>query len=382
MPVYQIGRLGRIFAAKQTTYGVAPTFAATDAIRHINVQLNVSNNRIESQERNAHPSVLNKWVRRKTGNFTVGGIFYPSGTIGTVPDHTDFLECGLGVITNITPLSTTISSGPTTTGATVASGAGLTIGQAVLINVTTGSPASGRLLRWLTNVAGAVLTWDPPLPQAPAVGDSVKSCVNYSLATALPNALSIGHYLTSISKEGTGAVIDQLKFTFDANNEVLWEASGPMKDRLTAAQSQPGSFTTIGSTPPSGLVGGLRIGSAAVAFLKLEVVVSNTMELDNFQFGTSSAAGFFRKNKRKIAANITAILSDDTTLMTAAETATDNNALCAQCGQTEGSIIGVYGPNLDFDVPAMPDGEETLELNFTGTMKGVTGNDELRVAVA
>ena len=79
---------------------------------------------------------------------------------------------------------------------------------------------------------------------------------------------------------------------------------------------------------------------------------------------------------------MTAILSDSTTLMGIAEAASDSNALAVQCGQTEGNIIGLYGPNLDFDIPDMPDGEETLELSFTGTMKGVAGNDELRLAVA
>ncbi len=379
---YQIGRFGRVFAAKQTTFGVAPTLAATDAIRHINAQLNASNNRIESAERNLHPSVLNKWVRRKTASWLVGGIFYPSGVLGTVPDHSDFLECGLGALANPAPLSTTIASGPTTTGATLAAGTGLAIGQGILINVTTGSPATGRVVRVLTSVAGAVVTWDPALPQAPATGDTVKSCVTYSPTTAIPNALTIAHYLTSISKEGTGAVIEQLKMTFDANDEVRWEASGPMKDRLTAAQTQPGAFTTVGTVPPSGLVGGLRIGAVAVEFLKLDITVANTMEMDNFQFGTSSAAGFFRKNKRKVMATITAILSDNTTLMSAAENATDNNVLLAQCGQTEGNIIAVYGPNLDFDVPDMPDGEETLELSFSGQCKGVAGNDELRIVCA
>jgi hypothetical protein len=76
------------------------------------------------------------------------------------------------------------------------------------------------------------------------------------------------------------------------------------------------------------------------------------------------------------------MLTDNTTLMAAAENATDNNALLAQCGQTEGNIIGVYAPNLDLDVPDMPDGEETLELTFNGTAKGVTGNDELRLILA
>jgi hypothetical protein len=256
------------------------------------------------------------------------------------------------------------------------------VGQAVLINVTTGSPATGRVVRWLTSVAGAVVTWAPALPQAPAVSDTVKSCVNYSLATNLPNALSIAHYMQSLSKEGSGAVVDTLKIMFDANEEVRYEASGPMKTRLSTAQSQPGSFTTVGTTPPSGLVGSMRIGSSAVDFLKLGITIENNMDLDNYQFGTSSAQGYFRRNQRSVTLDLTAMLTDNTTLLTAAENATDN-VLMVQCGQTEGSIVAAYCPVADFDIPDHPDGEETLELNFKGTAKGtITGNDELRLAVA
>lgn len=381
MPIYQIGRLGKIYAAKESTYGTAATFASTDAIRHLSAALNFSKNRVPSQERFADPSLRSKWTRRDTANFLLGGILYPSGVLNTLPDMTDLFECGLGSLRNVT-LSTTISSGSTTTGATLASGAGLAVGDAVLINVTTGSPATGRVLRWLTSVAGAVVTWDPPLPQAAAVSDTVKGCITYSLATALPNALTIGHYLTSISKQVNGGVIEQCKLTFDANNEVLWEVTGPGKTRLATAQSAPGSFTVVGTTPPSGLVGSLRFGSVAAEFMKLEIVIGNSMRLADFVFGTSSATDFFRNNKRTVACNITAMLTDSTTLMSAAENATDNNAFCVQCGQTEGSIIGAYGPNLDIDVPDMPDGEETLELTFNGTAKGVTGNDEFRLAIA
>jgi hypothetical protein len=153
----------------------------------------------------------------------------------------------------------------------------------------------------LTSVAGAVVTWDPPLPQAAAVSDTVKGCITYSLATALPSALTIGHYLTSISKQVNGWVLDQCKLTFDANNEVLWEVSGPGKTRLTAAQSAPGSFTTVGTTPPSGIVGSMRLGSVAVEFLKMELVIGNSMRLADFVFGTSSATDFFRNNKRTAA---------------------------------------------------------------------------------
>jgi hypothetical protein len=382
-PIYQIGRLGRVYVAKQSAFRTKPTFASSDALRHTNCQINISNNRVGSPERFLDPSLRSKFTRRKTGTFTLGGLLYPSGTLNTLPDTDEIFECGLGSKRNVT-LSTTIASGPTTTGATLTSAAGLAVGDPILINVTTGTPATGRVLRWLLTVAGAVVTWDPPLPQAPATSDTVKGCIGYNLATALPNALEIGHYFTSISKEADGAVIDQLKLTLDANDEVKWNASGPIADRLTTAQSIPGSFTTVGTqAPPSGLVGYMRMGASAVDFLKVEITIDNAQEMDNFAFGTSTAQNYFRKNQRKVMAAVTAILSDSTTLMAAAENATDSNATAWQCGQTEGNIVGLYGPNLDFDVPDMPDGEEMLEITFNATMKATSaGNDELRVAIA
>jgi hypothetical protein len=380
--VYQIGRVGRVFAAKQSAFGTAPTFAATDAIRHLMVKLNYSpRNRVDSPERLAHPSQVTRFTRRTTGDWGIGGIFYPSGVLNTLPDHSDFLECGLGGTVTNTPAATTVASGATATGATLTSGTGMVVGQPILLNVTTGSPATGRVVRWLTSVAGAVVAWAPALPQAPGVGDTVKACTGYSLATALPNAMQIGHYLTSVSKEGDGCVVDQLKFMLDANDEIRWEASGPMRDRLTAAQSQPGSFTVVGSTPPSGLTATMRVGAAAYEFLKMGVTITNAMELDNFAAGTSKAQAFFRKGKRKVEVEINSMYSNDITLMTAAEGTTDQVVL-AQCGQTEGSIVAMYCPLVELEPPDDPDNDETNEHAFKGVAKGNLGNDEFYLAVA
>jgi hypothetical protein len=377
--IYQIGRLGRTFAKKQVDLVTSATFAATDAIRHENAKLNFSHNRILSKERHAHPSTLDKWTRRITASWSLSGILYPSGTIGTAPDMDEIFECGFGQKTNISPLATTIASGPTTTGATLAAVTGLTVGQGIVINVTTGTPATGRVVRWIDSIVGSAVTWSPALPQAPAVGDTVKSGVNYSLATALPAALSIAHYMTSVSKEGQGCVVDQLSLMWDANDEVHWEASGPMRQRLSSAQAEPGAFTTVGNQPPSGLTGHARMGANALDFLKLRVTMNNAMELDNFNFGKSLAEQFFRKNKRSIEIEIGAMYTDDTQLMTIAENASDSNVVVAQCGQTEGKIIASYMPNVDLDVPDHPDGEETMELAFRGAAKGVAGNDEWRL---
>jgi hypothetical protein len=374
---YQIGRVGRLYAAKQSTFGTAPTFAATDAIRALTHKLNYSpKNRVDSEDRWTHPSLLSRKTRRTTGDWMVGGIFWPSGILNTVPDHTDFLECGMGAMNNTTA-ATTVASGGTTTGATLTSGASMVVGRGIVINVT----GVGRCVRVLTSVAGAVVAWAPALPSAPTNGDSVKTCITYSLATALPNALSIGHYLTSVSKEGSGCVVDQLKFLLDANDEIRWEASGPMIERLAAAQAEPGSQTYVGTVAPSGLAATLRVGSAAAEFLKLALTIENGMELDNFAAGTTKAQAMFRKSKRKVSVDVTAMYSNDVTLMTPSENVSDV-VLLAQCGTAEGSIAALYAPAVELEVPDDPDADETMELNFKGVCKGVLGNDEVTLLVA
>lgn len=378
---YQLGRLGRTYAAKQSAYGTAPVLAATDAIRHLSVKLNANpRNRVDAPDRWAHPSQIARRTRRTTADWSLGGIFFPSGTLNTLPDHTDFLECGMGAVDNTT-LSTTLSGSPTTTTGTVASATGLAAGKAIQINIASGASA-GTYVRWLTAAtSGTALVWAPALPAAPVSGDTVKGCITYSLATALPNALTIAHYLTSVSKEGSGCVINQLKFMLDANDEIRWEASGPMAERLTAAQSDPATSTFVGSAPPSGLTASMRVGSSAYEFLKMGVTIENSMELDNFAAGTTKAQSYFRKNRRKVKIDVNTMFSSDVTLMTAAEGTTDT-VILAQCGQTSGSIVALYAPIVEFDVPDDPDGDETNEHSFSGTAKGSSGNDELYLALA
>lgn len=378
---YQLGRVGRVFAAKQSPFGTAPTFAAADAIRHLSVKLNANpRNRVDAPDRYTHPSLITRRTRRTTADWSIGGIFFPSGVLNTAPDHSDFLECGMGATNNVT-LATTFSGTPTVTTGTVGSATGLAAGKPVLIAIASG-PSAGKYVRWLTAAtSGTSLVWAPALPAAPVAGDACKGCIGYSLATDLPAALSIGHYLTSVNKEGSGCVVDQLKIMLDANDEIRWEASGPMIERLTAAQSEPGAFTVVGSTPPSGLLASMRVGSAAYEFLKFSLTIANGMEMDNVAAGTSKAQNFYRKSRRKVSIDVSAMYSSDITLMTAAENTTDQ-VILAQCGNTEGSIAAIYCPAVEFDVPDDLDADETNEHAFKGVCKGTSGNDEVYLAVA
>ena len=383
-PVYQIGRLGRVFLAAEASYATTPSFAATDALRHAAIKLGQKNNRVDAPTRTAGtPSLLYRRVRRASYDWELSGEFFPSGTLNTVPDHDEILEHGLGAKTNIT-LATTFSGTPTTTTGTVASATGLAVGQPVLISIASGGNA-GKYVRWLTVVAGTNLTWGPALPGAPASGDSLKGCLGYKLATTIAKSLNMCHYNNqSVNYQGIGAVVDELKITFDANNEVMWSASGPMKQRTrSSVPAEPGAFTTAGSLPPSGLTGGQVINGTAVDYLRAEFTIKNALELDNFAGGTTLARGYYRNGKRSVSVALNTMVSDDVTILAISEGATDATVL-VQAGATEGGIVAVYCPIVEFEVPEDQDNDGTNEFAFAGTAKGTppNGNDEIYLAVA
>lgn len=379
MPTYQIGRLGRVYAKAESSYNTAPTLAATDALRHLDVRLNVNpRNRVNSPERHAHPSQIYRFTRRKTADWMVRGILYPSGTLNTLPDADPILAnvFGASSSTNVT-LSTTVNGSPTTTSVPCVAVTGLAVGDAVLINATNG----GRQVRWITNIVSTTLTVAPALASAPTVGDSVKGCITYKLKTAIGSSLDIAHYLPNVSYEMTGCAPELLRLSFDANDEIMFEASGPAASRARPAQTDPATFTVAGSTPPSGLTGFARFNGAAEEFLKAQFEIKNGISLDNRAFGTSVAQAMFRERKREVTFSYDTMQSDDVSLLDLAEATTDHTAIM-QCGLTEGSIIAVYAPVCELEVPDDQDSDEARQHSFKGVCKGTAGNDELYLAFA
>ena len=383
-PIYQLRRLGKVYAAKEVTFNTAATLASTDAIRHSSIQLNRPTARVDSPERHPHPSLIYRYTRRAEPTWSLGGLLYPAGTIQVAPDMGDLFEAGFGA-TTLRAVSTTVSASPTptATGATVAAAGALAVGDGVLIAIAAGQYA-GKYVRVLTGVATNALTWAPALPAAPATGDAVKGCATYKLTTAVGPTLDLAHYLPNVSYEGLGCVCDSLKFTLDSNDEIKWEASGPMASRTRPAQTVPAAFTTVGTAPPSGLTGNGWNDAVAQEFIKASIEVANAYKLDNIAYGTSVARGFYRSGQRKVSLSLSQLASDDTVLITDAEAAT-NSAMLLQTGVTEGSIIAFYAPVWEPTVPDDADGDEVTELSYNGICKGSTsgvGNDELTLVIA
>lgn len=383
MPRYQLGRLGQVYAAVESSYGTAPGFAATDAVRHLGVRLNRAKNRVNAPDRHTHPSLVARRTRRKTHDWSLGGILFPSGTINTLPDNDIFLEHSIGAKTNTT-LAATVQAAPapTTTVFTLSSVAGLAVDQPVLVSIAAGGFA-GKYVRWISAIASAEITVEPALPAAPATGDSVKGCIGYKPATDLASAINLGHYLQDITRQGYGLVCDQLKVMFDANDEVRWEVSGMYKERVRpAVTGKPGAFTTVGSQPPSGLTGGFNFNGTAEDYLKAEFTLTNAMALDNHAGGTSLARGFYRKGVRSVLVGIDSMVSDDVTVLAATE---DNNQYktLLQSGDVEGNIIACYCPLVELDEPELDDNDEENEWKYEGVAQStVGGNREFFIALA
>jgi hypothetical protein len=376
-PVYQIGRLGKVYAKAESTYGTAPTFSATNALRHLNIKTHASLNRSDSLEKRGTPGLRDRFSRHIDGSVDLEAYLQPSGTIQTAPEAAAILKNAFGTEV-IGAGSTTIASSPTTTGATLTAGTGFVVGEMISISIASG-PNAGVYARKLTALAGAAATWAPALPGAPSVADTVKSMCSYQLANELPSGLTIAHYLPNLTVEMHGWVINKLTVQFDGNDEAKFRAQGPAKERLRPAQSVPGSFTTVGS-PVTGIIGTLLFNGTAYQVTKGQFDIENMEALMNDIFGTDRSQGFYRNGRRKVSFSLEAYVSDDTSVIAQAETASDNT-LFVQVGTTEGKVIGIYCPRVEFDVPDTPDGDGAIKWSFTGVAKETSGNDEIVLGI-
>jgi hypothetical protein len=389
MPNWGLGRTGQLYVGEEATYGTAPVLAGANALRHLSINLHYDPKALaKSPERHTHPSQAVLLQRRAQASFDLKAQFYPSGTLNTLPEADLLLKNSLGAAATNTTLATTVASGPSTTGATLASGAGLAVGQHIEINIAAGGNA-GTYMRTLLTVAGAAVTWAPALPAAPLVGDTAKGVATYGLGTALPKSLDIAHYPQAPAsgaptRELLGCVCDKFSFMVDGNSEPQIQVSGPAQMYAASPQAQPGAFTTVGaeSAIPSGLSSGYFYHNGTLYQVeKFQLDIVNGMDLQNTAIGTSKAVAYFRKSKRAVTVKFDAKVSDDLTVWTPS-LAQSGNPLFLQIGGTNGRIWSIYCPNVFLNLPDTPDGDETNNWSFQGTAlsSAAAGNDEVTIA--
>jgi len=378
----EIGRRGRLYVTTEVTFGTIVAPASADAVRHINFTPTFDpKNRVSTPEKKDSPGrhVTGRFDRRETAGWNLEALLRPSGTINTVPEADELLLAAFGSKTNLT-LSTTIASVPLVGGCTLTSGTGIAVGDS--ISIVVGGVKYGR---FVASIATNAVTWVPNLPSAPIVGAVVKTGIAYKLTTALAISLGLCHYGkktdgTAGFKRGvSGAVVDKLALNFDANDEPRMTVGGAAKSQTTSGTpSAPAAFTSVGNQPPSGISGEVWINNAAYKSMKLGIDMTNGMAMRNDSFGYSSAEEAFRGGYRAVAIGLDAKVEDETVLFDNTETGT-NVALFAQCGFTEGNIIIVRAPAVEFKVPDTDDPDETPNWPFKGmALESADGaNDEI-----
>lgn len=371
----QIGRIGQMYAKKETTYGTVPSLAVGNACRHKAITFpgsDVKNKRMITEKQQSPFSLVTQMTDGRTSaSFNLSAILRPSGTINTVCELDPFLECAFGAKTNTT-LSTTVGAGTGTVGgATLASGTGTAVGLPVLITC----PDGKKRARFLTaaNTGTGVVTWAPNLPtgQEPADGAAVKLGTVYSLTAQNLLSLSIAHYLKNtdasagLSRVMSGGVVEKFSIAFDANDDPLVTISGPGKLlSASAAPSQPGGFTMVGSQPPSGITGELVMVNSALKFMKMSIELSNGIKVRNESYGYSSAEESYRAGRADITCSLD-VRAESQTLYDLAVAGT-NAGVFLQTGFTEGNIIAVRMPNVLFTVPDTDDPDEEVSFPYKG----------------
>lgn len=371
----QIGRIGQAYVKEEATYGTVPSLTAAEAFRHKALTFPGSDvkNKRSIIEKKASPFTMTqqRTDQRTTAGFNLNAILRPSGTINTLPEISPFLKAALGSVVN-TALSTTVGAASGAVGgATLASAAGMAVGNALLITCPDGKKRVRRITA--VNTGTGVTTWSPNLPagQAPADGAAVKAGTAYKLTSALALSLSIAHYLKNtdasagLSRVVSGAVVEKLALNFDANDDPMLTISGPAKLLdATNAPAQPGGFTMVGSQPPSGITGEFLFGNTAAKIMKLGIDLSTGIKLRSESYGYSSAEEAYRAGRAEIGCTID-MRTESQTLYDLAVAGT-NTGIFLQTGFTEGNIIAIHMPAVEFAVPDTDDPDDEVNFPFKG----------------
>lgn len=379
----QPGKRAQLFLGEETTYGVPPTLAATHAMRHVSASMDFDPfNRVFSPEKKSAPGRYAIFDRRGTAAGSVEGLIRPSGTINTLPECSPVLKAAFGSVVN-TSLATTVASAGSVNGATLTSGTGATVGASVLITC----PDGKKRARFLASVAGAVVTWVPALPagQTPANGAAVKLGTVYKLSSA--NAISLfmarytfqADFTAGLAEILKGWMIDRLSVMLDYAEEPRFTANGPAQLKADGP-SHPGSFTQVGTNPPTAITAEALIGTNAIKFMKMAFELTNGMEVRNDELNASAPTEAYRMGDRDISIALDMVGENGykAAIYDLAMAGTTTTVF-QQTGFTEGKIVACYAPRVEFKPPTVDVPDGSVNWPFRGRVLEATedNNDEL-----
>lgn len=387
----ETGALEQAYAKVETSYALdaatgGEALAAGDAIRHLELSLASKKNREPSPEKRGTPDEAQSLPRRQTSTWNLSSIMWePSGTLGTISNVGKFLGAGMGTDHVIAGgLTTTVEAAPvpSTTGCTLASVVGLSVGDLIMFDVTVAAVLHHEVTRVKTLV-GSAITYDA-LSQAPDSGGAAITGVNFSLANNITDSLAVYKYYNGggFKQAVFGAIVDQFQINLDGTQEVGLSFQGPAGRYADSSagggtvQAKPGAHTTVGA-PASGMIGTFYVDGTAFLVISAAINVNNALELRNKELGTAWASGVAgRTNRRKITTTITFYL-EDTTLIGKAHSVARGVLRTWVGTDTPGKRVAAVMPGVEFEIPEVPGGNGIKEMTIEGTCYATDGNDQL-----
>lgn len=378
MGVIESGALEQSWITKESSYNtLVTTPASTDAVRAIESMLTVHHARPPSTEKRGTPDEYQALVARDLAAWDISsGMWEPSGTLGTASYWGPLLKGGLGAQHKITSgLATTVNAAPspTATGCTLISATGLAVGDVMLFTV------AGKLEPTIIrSIATLAVTYDA-LSAAPDVPGSAVAGITYSLASVLGDSFTIAKFYNGASnlQAVSGAVVDNMVFTFDGTKPIMLAMKGKAAAHMRAGVTKPGAFTTAG-TPLGGTIGSFFLGATAFPIMEAVITVQNNLDLRNTELGTAVATGFYRTQNRKVTIAVK-FYFDNTTLLTQADALTKAEARIL-CGSVNGKMIAAIAPLVEWEIPDVPKDFGPKILQATGIGYATSGNDSLFLA--
>lgn len=370
----------QVFVKKETAFAdtTYTGLAATDAVLARTIQLTAAHNRVPSREKRATPDYVTALPRMATAGWSLSAAWQPSGTNGTESDLAPLFEglmgskAGSGAVTTVAA-----SPSPTVTGFTVASPTGMAVGDIIVVTLTTGREATR-----ITNIATAALTVSPALSAAPASGAAAVCGVSYKLTTAAPPTLAVCNFMGSLEEAVIGALVESAQVTFAKSDEVLVSFTGPGAKYLgqgTASLTNPGSQTTVGA-PINGLIADANVNGYVFKVTGVNVSLSNALALRDQDLGEAYATEVFRGDRRTATVEASFYV-EDTRIMDLA-TAFTKGGLSLVMGGTNGSMLAMVAPLVEWEIAPLPAGETgPAIMTARGTCyASSTGNDSIVLA--
>lgn len=379
------GLLEQAYVDEEASYNpaVVAALAAGDGIRHLELSLTKKNNSEVSPEKRGTPDASQSLPRRITQGFDLSSIMWePSGTLGTMSNVGKLIEGGMGAAHSIAAgLNTTVSAATAST-ASLVSATGLAVGDLIVFTVDSG--ARREVTKVLT-LAGLDITFYP-LTAAPDVPGQATAGITFSFTNNITKSYAVYKYYNAggFAQATYGSVVTRIQAIFDGTREVGLSIQGPAGRYADTSpgggtvQAKPGSHTTIGA-PASGMVGNFNVGNAAFPVISVTLTIENAIELRNKELGTSSASGIAGRTAiRTVTASITFYL-ENLLLIGMAHTKT-TGVLRLLIGQTNGQMIGVVLPKVEFEVPDFGNEIGPKEVTIEGMGYAVSGNDAVTLA--